>query len=113
MTGGALPVILGEGDDHALCWVRVEGGLILVAFDDEVTLDHRFSTAAAIFGLSPAQARLSRHIADGHDLAHAAAALGISVNTARTQLQRIFDKTGVHSQPALVRVLLSAGTPVG
>jgi DNA-binding CsgD family transcriptional regulator len=112
-TGGALPVILGEGDDHAPCWVRVEGGHILVSFDDEVALANRLSTAAAIFGLSPAQVRLSRHIADGHDLSHAAAELGISVNTARTQLKRIFDKTGVHSQPALVRVLLSAGTPVG
>lgn len=112
-TGGALPVILGEGHDHALCWVRVDGGLILVSFDDEVTLEHRLSVAAVIFGLSPAQVRLSQHITDGHDLSQAAAALGISVNTARTQLQRIFDKTGVHSQPALVRVLLSAGTPVG
>ena len=106
-------MILGEGDDHALCWVRVEGGLILVSFDDEATIEHRLSTAAVIFGLSPAQVRLSQHIADGHDLSQAAAALGISVNTARTQLQRIFDKTGVHSQPALVRVLLSAGTPIG
>lgn len=112
-TGGALPVILGEDDDHALCWVRVEGGLIQVSFDDDVALEHRLSAAAVIFRLSPAQVRLSQHITDGHDLSHAAAALGISVNTARTQLQRIFDKTGVHSQPALLRVLLSAGTPVG
>lgn len=40
----------------------------------------------------------------------AAERLEISINTARTHLQRAFDKTGVHSQPALVRRLLSADT---
>ena len=38
--------------------------------------------------------------------------MGITSNTARTHLQRIFDKTGVHNQSALVRVLLSAIAPV-
>ena len=35
--------------------------------------------------------------------------MGISVNTAKTHLKRMFDKTGVHAQPALVRLLLSVG----
>ena len=113
VTGGALPVILEDDDDHGLCWVRVEGGLILVSFDDKAAVEHRLSAAAVIFRLSPGQLRLSQHIVDGHDLTRAAAALGIGVSTARTQLHRMFDKTGVHSQPALVRALLSAGTPVG
>ena len=33
----------------------------------------------------------------------------ISTNTARTHLSRIYDKTCVNSQPALVRLLLSVG----
>lgn len=37
--------------------------------------------------------------------------LAVSVNTLRTQLQRIFDKTGVRSQAALVRSLLSVEAP--
>ena len=71
----------------------------------------RVELAAEIYGLSPAQIRLARLIVDGHDLAAAADALGVSVNTLRTQLQRIFDKTGVRSQSALVRALLSAEAP--
>ena len=96
-----------------VCWVRVEGGLILVSFDDDEAVKQRLSAAAVIFRLSPAQVRLSQHIVDGHDLTQAAALLGIQANTARTQVQRVFAKTGVRSQPALVRVLLCAGAPVG
>ena len=67
--------------------------------------------AREVYGLSPAQVRLARLIVDGQDLAAAADLLGVSVNTLRTQLQRIFDKTGVRSQAALVRALLSAEAP--
>ena len=93
------------------CWVLLEDGKALVSFDDAETLVRRIASAREVFGLSPAQTRLARLIVDGHDLAAAAELLGVSVNTLRTQLQRIFDKTGVRSQAALVRVLLSAGAP--
>ena len=111
---GALPVILGE-DDAArirICWVSVESDTIVVSFDDGHRTDQRLAAAAVVYGLSPGQSRLARQVVDGHDLAEAARELGISVNTARTHLQRMFDKTGVRSQPALVRVLLSAVAPV-
>ena len=42
VTGGALPVILRGRRDHGLCWVRVEGGLILVSFDDEAAVSTAF-----------------------------------------------------------------------
>ena len=87
--------------------------MIVVSFDDGHQTDQRLAAAAVVYGLSPGQLRLAKLVVDGHDLADAARELGISVNTARTHLQRIFDKTGVRSQPALVRVLLSAGAPVG
>ncbi|MGZ2405930.1 DNA-binding CsgD family transcriptional regulator [Rhizobium ruizarguesonis] len=67
--------------------------------------------ATRVIGLSQAQTRLARLIVDGHDLAAASELLGAGVNTLRTQLRRIFDKTGVRSQAALVRTLLSAGAP--
>ncbi|QND15213.1 helix-turn-helix transcriptional regulator [Rhizobium leguminosarum bv. trifolii] len=93
------------------CWVLLEDGKVLVSFDDAETVARRIASAREVFGLSPAQTRLARLIVDGHDLAAAADLLGVSVNTLRTQLQRIFDKTGVRSQAALVRALLSAGAP--
>ena len=63
--------------------------------------------ARVIYGLSPAQSRLAQEIADGHDLAEASANMGI--NTARTHLRRMFDKTGTHSQTGLLRMILSLG----
>ncbi|ESW80121.1 LuxR family transcriptional regulator [Mesorhizobium sp. LSJC280B00] len=93
------------------CWVLLEDGKILVSFDDAATVARRITGAQEVYGLSPAQVRLARLILDGHDLAAAADLLAVSVNTLRTQLQRIFDKTGVRSQAALVRSLLSAEAP--
>ncbi|RXT30569.1 DUF4440 domain-containing protein [Rhizobium leguminosarum] len=93
------------------CWVHLEDGKALVSFDDAETVARRIDGAREIYGLSPAQVRLARLIVDGHDLAGAANLLAVSVNTLRTQLQRIFDKTGVRSQAALVRSLLGVEVP--
>lgn len=53
--------------------------------------------------------KLARHIAMGESVKGAAEKLGISVNTARTHMTRLYEKTGVRSQAALVRLLLSVG----
>lgn len=107
VRGGALPVVLGEDDAAQLsfCWVTVEGGMIVVTFDDGHRMAQCLAAARVVYGLSAAQARLAALLLDGHELAAAAAELGISVNAARTHLQRMFDKAGVRSQPGLVRVL--------
>lgn len=81
------------------CWVHLEDGKTLVSFDDAEMVARRIDHAREIYGLSPGQIRLAHLIVDGHDLARAAELLAVSVNTLRTQLQRIFDKTGVRSQP--------------
>jgi DNA-binding CsgD family transcriptional regulator len=60
---------------------------------------------------SPAQLEVARHIAQGQTLTQIAERLGITPNTARTHLDRIFDKTGVRTQPALVRMLLTVVSP--
>ena len=83
----------------------------MIAFDDTGTSYRRLQNAILVYRLSPAQTRLAQKIADGHDLAAAAEQLGVTVNTARTHLYRMFEKTGVHSQPALVKALLSVAAP--
>jgi DNA-binding CsgD family transcriptional regulator len=112
VTKQAWAVPLGEdGAGVPLhCWILLEDGRALVSFDDAATLALRIASAREVYGLSP-QTRLARLVVDGLDLAAASDRLGVSVNTVRTQLQRTFDKTGVRSQAALVRVLLSAEAP--
>jgi DNA-binding CsgD family transcriptional regulator len=59
----------------------------------------------ALFGLTPAEARLARDLASGHTLDSSAQSHGLSINTARTQLQAIFRKVGTRSQAELLRLL--------
>ncbi|MGH6865361.1 MAG: helix-turn-helix transcriptional regulator [Methyloceanibacter sp.] len=60
------------------------------------------------FRLTPAEADLALEIAKGDGREAAAGRLGISVGTARVHLTRVFDKTGVHRQTELVRLLLQS-----
>lgn len=64
-----------------------------------------------LFGLSPAEARLARALAQGETVDTWAAASALKPSTLRTQLQAVFTKTGVKRQPDLVR-LLTAVAPV-
>ncbi|MBP7001863.1 hypothetical protein [Amaricoccus sp.] len=86
---------------------------MLVAFDDAAMLARRLRAAAGVFRLSPAQTRLALGLLEGRDLGAIAAGAGVSVNTLRTQLQRMFDKTGARSRAALVGLLLGTDAPAG
>lgn len=110
----AMPVIVTDPDGSGpaeVCWLRTSDFMILLSFNDARTTEQRLEAAAVIYGITPAQKRIAALIIGGGDLVEAARQLNISVNTARTQLKRMFEKTGVSSQPALVRALLSVGSP--
>lgn len=61
-----------------------------------------------LFDLSPSEARLAAALSGGRTLAEAAAGLGITVKTARTYLERVFQKTVTRQQSELVALLKSA-----
>jgi DNA-binding CsgD family transcriptional regulator len=106
-------VALGEDPNGVplYCWVLLEDGKALVSFENAEMVERRIGWAREVYSLSPAQVRLARLIVEGHELAGAADLLSVSINTLRTQLQRIFDKTGVRNRAGLVRSLLSADAP--
>ena len=64
----------------------------------------------AMFELTAAETRVAELIATGRSPADAARHLALSMNTVRTHLTRIFDKTGVRSLHALVRLLMALGS---
>jgi DNA-binding CsgD family transcriptional regulator len=66
---------------------------------------------AALFDLTPAEARVFEHIAAGRSTALTADALGIGIATVRTHLMHLFDKIGVHRQADLVQLAASLATP--
>ena len=58
-----------------------------------------------VFGITPAEARLTLKLINGLSLTAAAEELGISRNTARTQLSSVFSKTDLNSQTQLVKLV--------
>lgn len=60
------------------------------------------------FGLTPAEADVALEILKGDGRDASAARLGISATTVRAHLSHIFEKTGVHRQAELVRLLMQS-----
>ncbi|MCR9135879.1 MAG: LuxR C-terminal-related transcriptional regulator [Alphaproteobacteria bacterium] len=106
-------VPLGEDEQgHPLfCWVFTEQERVLISFDDAYLLRGRLETAGLSFGLSPAQLKLAERLASGLDLTQAASELDVTVNTVRTQVRRMFEKTQTHNQAAMVSRLLNVQAP--
>lgn len=106
-----LPVVLGETDEGSVvvCVLFVRDGVTFVEAESDGDINVRLNIAQTIFGLSAAQMELARCIVQGNSLVEASKLMGISKNTAKTHLVRVYQKTGVNSQTALVRALLSVG----
>lgn len=66
----------------------------------------RENVLAELHDLTEAQARLACELLQGHGLTAAARRLKLNPNTAKSQLQRLFEKTGAARQSDLVRLLL-------
>lgn len=75
--------------------------LVFIA-DMEARNQPRQERIAAILGVTAAESLLLARLAAGDGLAEAAAAIGISIHTARSQLKSLFAKTGTHRQAELV-----------
>lgn len=75
--------------------------------DDRRLIEVRLPQAALAYNLSPAQLRLAGALCMGLSLPDFSRQSGVSPNTARTDLDRLFDKVGVSSRPVPVRALLS------
>ena len=63
-----------------------------------------------LFDLTPAEARLAKHLANGETVGETADALGVSVTTLRSHLRSIFAKTGTSRQAELTGMLSSLGS---
>lgn len=63
------------------------------------------------FGLTPAELRLCIALTDGLSLAEYSEQFHISPHTARSQLKRIFAKTGTHRQVQLLRLIFAFVQP--
>ena len=65
----------------------------------------------SLYGLSPTEARIAAKLVLNPDLNGAAREMGITYNTARTHLKRIYAKTNINKLPSLVHMIVTG--PVG
>jgi len=94
LTGEATPI-----------FARPRMALICVT-DLEAEIPAPEAELRTLFGLTPAEARLAGAVFEGLSLPEAADRFGISVNTTRFQLARVFDKTGATRQADLVKLMM-------
>lgn len=107
------PVPLGEDDfgKPIYCWVFAEQDCVVVTFEDHLNSDHRLDLAKEVFHLSPSQRTLLGELAAGASLTEAASAMNVTVNTVRTHLRRMFEKTGTGDQAELLSAALKIEPP--
>lgn len=107
----ALPLPQGKG---AAGGTRINLRLAACALVVQGTASSSASAGPQIirhlYGLTPAEYRVAALIAQGKSVPQAAAELGVSRNTLKTQLKSIFTKTGTHRQGELVRLWCGAAS---
>jgi len=87
-------------------WQRASVAIFLDG-NDEAALDP--ATLSSLFGLTSRESALAQQLLAGADLAAAAAALNVSLETVRSRLKILFAKTGTHRQAELLRLLTRLG----
>lgn len=97
-TRRAVDIVTGFSADY-----EAEGLSVIFEIPDAPA--DRIERIQGAFGLTVSEAQLALHIADGGDIGSYAAARGITRNTARNQLQAVFDKTEARRQAELVKLL--------
>lgn len=99
-------VIVSPLDTRGFGFKKRDPATAVFVIDPEQPIKKLRSRMQKLWGFTPAEINVAHHLLQGADLDGVAARLGISKNTARTHLYRVFDKTGVRRQTELIRLLL-------
>ncbi|MBU6372074.1 MAG: helix-turn-helix transcriptional regulator [Alphaproteobacteria bacterium] len=92
---------------------RVAGEAVAAIFVSANALDHvpALDLLGPLFALTAAEQRVFELIVAGRKPREVAAQLGVALSTVRTHLLRIFEKTGVNRQAALIRLAHALAAP--
>jgi DNA-binding CsgD family transcriptional regulator/PAS domain-containing protein len=97
---------LAPGHSDALGHHAAPGAILFIS-DSEASNRPAVERLQVVYGLTPAEARLTALIVDGHGIASAAGALDVSPNTVKYHLKTVFEKIGISRQSELVRRVLA------
>jgi DNA-binding CsgD family transcriptional regulator len=96
-------------------WERLAPAIRVVIFvtDPELRQPPPEELLAGLLGLTPAEARMAGLLMLGRSLEEVSESCGITRETARSRLKQLFSKTGTHSQPELIALILRSLPPAG
>lgn len=121
--GIAIPALKRDGRPSVVHVLPLTGGelrpglerraaAVIVIAPAEMPPQMPAAVLALIYDLTPAEVLLLEYVVEGTTLAEICAKLGISMNTVKTHLKRVFEKTGARRQADLVRLVSSLKLPV-
>jgi DNA-binding CsgD family transcriptional regulator/PAS domain-containing protein len=102
---GAARLVIDIANDYRLFGRLFGGRCVLLLTDLHSPTVAPVERLRVVFHLTAAEGRLAHHLGLGAPLSEAAEILGISRETARSQLKAIFAKTDTNGQAALARLL--------
>jgi len=101
MIAHVVPVCLSSRD------VFVRSAAVLIVTPVVTPLAPPVELVQSLFDLTPAEARIARCLADGEKVRDIANNSGLSVNTIRTHVYHVLQKTGCNRQSEVVKLLTS------
>jgi DNA-binding CsgD family transcriptional regulator len=104
--GRRLSVLVCPLRPHGISLGPAVPAALLIFGDPDASASTSAQALMDLFGLTPAEARLTAALVDGERLEEYADRLRISINTARTQSKQVFAKTGCGGQVELIRAIL-------
>jgi DNA-binding CsgD family transcriptional regulator len=81
---------------------------LVVVYDPESNIDAVERILSRMYDLTPAEAKVAVLITKGRSLVEASDLLGVSHDTVRTHLKRIFNKTGTSRQSQLITLIFNS-----
>ena len=103
-----LQVLISPFAEQLASGYESEPLALVVVYDPEQNIETVEELLRHMYGLTPAEARLAGLIAKGRSLGEAGILLGISHDTVRTHLKRIFSKTRTNRQSDLITLILNS-----
>ena len=104
----ASPIAAGELDRAGVRNLRSTAAVMLICDPDRPT-EISASWMIQAYGLTVAETRVALAVGAGATISSAARRLKISVNTVKTHLGRVYDKTGTRRKAELARLIATLG----
>jgi len=104
---GALGVMVFAAGGQPSALMEPDGCAAIYLSDPHLRIETAEPVLRGLYGLTQAEARLAAQLVRGQTLEQVASQQGVSLNTLRTHLKRVFAKTGTARQADLVSLLLS------